>query len=160
MREILKPLLCRATALQSWVIMTCASKRGLKMGPKNLLCRLLEIAKNLEIDRKRLESIEETFIFLLKKSIEKIYFLSEVRCQNVILLKIRFWTALKKAFLVVKLRFFEDKNFGRLENSKISVQIGSLDQNTHFSFWRIPKISSESIFICENRFSAEIRTSS
>ena len=60
------------------------------MGPKIRLWRLLEIAKNLEIDQKRLESIEETFIFLLKKSIEKIYFLSEVRCQNVILLEIRF----------------------------------------------------------------------
>ena len=156
MREILKPLLWRATALQSWVIMTCASKRGPKMGPKNRLCRLLEIAKNLKIDRKQLESIEETFIFLLKKSIEKIHFLGKVRCQNVILPKIKFWTALKKAFLVVKLRFFEDKNLGRLENSKIPVQIASLGQNTHFSFWRIPKISSESIFICKNLFSAEI----
>ena len=37
------------------------------MGPKIRLWRLLEIAKNLEIDQKRLESIEETFIFLLKK---------------------------------------------------------------------------------------------
>ena len=60
------------------------------MGPKIRLWRLLEIAKNLEIHQKRLESIEETFIFLLKKSIEKIYFLSEVRYQNVILLEIRF----------------------------------------------------------------------
>ena len=60
------------------------------MGPKNRLYRLLEIAKNLKIDRTRLESIEDTFIFLLKKSIEKIYFLSEVRSQNVILLEIRF----------------------------------------------------------------------
>ena len=60
------------------------------MGPKIRLWRLLEIAKNLEIDQKLLESIEETFIFLLKKSIEKIYFLSEVRCQNVIFRKIRF----------------------------------------------------------------------
>ena len=47
-----------------------------------------------------------------------------------------------------------------LENSKIPVQIAFIVQNTHFWFWWIPKISSESIFICENRFSAEIRTSS
>ncbi len=144
----------------SQVIITDRWKICPKMGPKNRLWRLLVLARNAKITRKRLESIEETFSFLLKKSIEKIYFLSEVRWQNVIFVKIRFWTALKKAFLVVKLRFFEDENFARLENSKIPVQIASLGQNTHFSFWRIQKISSESIFICENRFLAEIRTSS
>ena len=58
------------------------------------------------------------------------------------------------------MRFFEDKNFAKLEDSKIPVQIASLGQNTQCLFWPIPKISSESIFICKNRFSAEIRTSS
>ena len=52
--------------------------------------------------------------------------------------------------------FFGDKNFVRLENPEIRVQVASLGQNTHFSFWRIQKILSESSFIYENWFSAEI----
>ena len=73
-----------------------------------------------------------------------------------ILLKIRFWIGLKKAFLVVKSRFFKDKNFARRENSKIPVRIASLGQYIHFSLCPFAKISSELIFICKNVFLTEI----
>ena len=66
-REILSVLLIHVSDLLKPGHNDRPLKIGPKMGLKNRLWRLLVFARNAKITRKRLESIEETFSYLLKK---------------------------------------------------------------------------------------------